>query len=39
MLHGFNFSNLFFCQIPVILTFFNTRDMYSRCAAHTQSTW
>jgi len=26
-------------QMPVILTFFNTRDLYSRCAAHTQSNW
>ena len=38
------FRNLFFCQhyflriqMPVILTFFNTRDLYSRCVAHTQS--
>jgi len=25
--------------MPVILTFFNTRDLCSRCAAHTQSSW
>jgi len=23
----------------VIFTFFNTRDLYSRCSAHTQSNW
>jgi len=22
-----------------ILTFFSTRELYSRCAAHTQSNW
>jgi len=32
-----NFSKLVFCQIPVILTFFNIRDLHSRCADHTQS--
>jgi len=45
MLHGFNFSKLVslstsflrIIQMPVILTFFNTRDLYSRCAGHTQS--
>jgi len=26
-------------QIPVILSFLNTRDLYCRCAAHTQSNW
>jgi len=25
--------------MPMILTFFNTRDLCSRCAAHTQSSW
>jgi len=25
--------------MPVILTFVNTRNLYSRCAAHTQSHW
>jgi len=25
--------------MPVILTFFNARDSYSRCAAHSQSSW
>jgi len=25
--------------MPVILSFFNTRDLYSRWATHTQSTW
>jgi len=25
--------------MPVILSFFNTRDLCSRCAAHTQSNW
>jgi len=25
--------------MPVILNFFNTRDLHSRCAAHTQSNW
>jgi len=25
--------------MPVILTFFNTTDLYSGCAAHTQSNW
>jgi len=46
MVHGINFSKLNILptvvlriQIPVILTFFNTRDLYSRCAAHTQSNW
>jgi len=48
MVHGFNFSELVFwptlvftysIQMPVIFTFFNTRDLYSRCAAHTQSNW
>jgi len=24
-------------EMPVILTFFSTRDLYSRCAIHTQS--
>jgi len=23
----------------VIFTFFNTKDLYFRCAAHTQSNW
>jgi len=31
------FETYFFCQIPVILTFFDTKDLCSRCAAHTQS--
>jgi len=26
-------------QMPVILSFFNTRDLYCRCAAHAQSNW
>jgi len=26
-------------EMPVILTFFSTRDLYSRCAIHTQSNW
>jgi len=46
MVHGFNFSELVFfqhsflrIQMPVISTFFNTRDLYSSCAAHTQSNW
>jgi len=47
MLHGFDFSKLVFfvntsfydTQTPVILTSLNTRDLYSRCAAHTQSNW
>jgi len=25
--------------MPVIRTFFNTRDLYSRCATHTQPNW
>jgi len=25
--------------MPVILSFFNTRDLYCRCASHTQSNW
>jgi len=25
--------------MPVILSFFNTRDLYFRCAAYTQSNW
>jgi len=25
--------------MPVILSFFNTRDLYFRCAAHTRSNW
>jgi len=25
--------------MPAILTFFNTRDLHSRRAAHTQSNW
>jgi len=25
--------------MPVILSFFITRDFYSKCAAHTQSNW
>jgi len=35
--NALNFSKLVFSQIPVILTFFNIRDLYSRCAEHTQS--
>ena len=31
MLHGFNFSKLVLI-LPIILTFFNTRDLYSKCA-------
>jgi len=38
------FPNLFLCQrkflriqMPVILSFFNARDLHSRCAAHTQT--
>jgi len=26
-------------QMPAILTFFNTRDLYSRRTPHTQSNW
>jgi len=40
------FRNLFCCQhlflriqMPVILSFFITRDLHSKCAAHTQSNW
>jgi len=25
--------------MPVIRAFFNTRDLHSRCAAHTQPNW
>jgi len=25
--------------MPVIFSFFNTRGIYCRCAAHTQSNW
>jgi len=25
--------------MPVILNFFDTRDLHSRCAAHTHSNW
>jgi len=25
--------------MPVIISFFITRDLYSKCAAHTQSNW
>jgi len=25
--------------MPVILTLLNTRDLYYRCAAHTQTNW
>jgi len=25
--------------MAVILAFFNTRDLHSRCATHTQSNW
>jgi len=46
MLHGFNFAKLVLLstlilpiQMPVILSFFSTRDLYSRCTTHTQSTW
>ena len=42
----FIFRNLFSCQhkflraqILVIPTFFNTSNLYSRCAAHNQSNW
>jgi len=44
MVCRFNFSKLVFLstlalriKMQVILTFFNTTDLYSRCAAHTQS--
>jgi len=46
MLHGLNFSKLVFLStlvftytntVPLIFTFFNARDLYSRCAAHTQT--
>jgi len=40
------FETCFFCQrqflpiqMPVIFTFFNTRDLQPRCAAHRQSNW
>jgi len=46
MLHGFNLQKLVvfvnkFLRIamPVILTFFNTMDLYTRCAVHTQWNW
>jgi len=29
----------FFCRIPMILTFFNNRNLYSRCGAHTLIIW
>jgi len=32
-------TSVYVFQMPVILTFFNTRDLYSRCAEHTQSNW
>jgi len=25
--------------MPAIVTFLNTRDLYSKCAAHTQANW
>jgi len=25
--------------MPVIIAFFNTRDLHSRCTVHTQSNW
>jgi len=46
MLHGFKFSKLVLLatiflriQMPVIPSFFNTRDTYCRCAAYAQSNW
>jgi len=46
MLHGFNCSELVLLStlilrilMSVILSFFNTRDLYSGCAEHTQSNW
>jgi len=44
MLHGFNFLKIVFflstvvvrIKMPVILAFFNIRDIHSRCAAQTQ---
>jgi len=48
MLHGFDFTKIVLLsilylflriQIPVILSFFNTRVVYFRYAAHTQSNW
>jgi len=46
MLNGFNFSKLVLLstlilriQMSVILSFFITRELYSRCAAHTKSNW
>jgi len=46
MLHGFNSSKLVLLstpclriQMPVIPSFFNTRDIYCRCAADAQSNW
>jgi len=44
MLHGFSFLKLVFqhhlhIQMSVILNFFNTKDLYSGCAPHTQSNW
>jgi len=46
MLHGLIFRNLFSLSTLVftysnasILTILNTRDLNSRCAAHTQLNW
>jgi len=50
MLHGFDFTKIVMLsilidkiilriQIPMILSSFNTRVLYFRCAAHTQSNW
>jgi len=42
MLHGFNFSKLVLLSTLIFTysnAFFNTMDLHSRCAAHTQSNW
>jgi len=37
MLHRFHFSKLFFVPFSIILTFFNNRDLYSRCTAQARN--
>jgi len=46
MLKGFDFTKIvllsiliFTIEMPVILSLFNTRILYVRCAAPTQSNW
>jgi len=43
---GLTLRNLFWCQYeflriqtPIIRSFFNTRGLYFRCGARTQSNW